>query len=154
MVFYISGPKLLFETTEISTQQESNYIYLYTTKFGTSIKIRLNRVRDNESQLYNQNIFWSGLDIAENFLACHSATTTPSLMFQNTLSLTVLLFVFSVCMDDTQLQMLPLPQRQTTNQRKLVDHRRQETNKQNTCTAIYLVFRSCSLYSTHSTVIQ
>ena len=47
MVFYISGPKLLFETTEISThpnstQQESNYIYLYKTKFGTSIKIRLN----------------------------------------------------------------------------------------------------------------
>jgi hypothetical protein len=30
MAFYISGPKLLFETTEISTQQESNYIYLYT----------------------------------------------------------------------------------------------------------------------------
>jgi hypothetical protein len=27
MAFYISGPKLLFETTEISTQQESNYIY-------------------------------------------------------------------------------------------------------------------------------
>ena len=48
MAFYISGPKLLFETTEISThpnstQQESNYIYLYPTKFGTSIKIRLNR---------------------------------------------------------------------------------------------------------------
>ena len=48
MALYISGPKLLFETTEISThpnstQQESNYIYLYTTKFGTSIKIRLNR---------------------------------------------------------------------------------------------------------------
>jgi hypothetical protein len=48
MAFYISGPKLLFETTEISThpnstQQESNYIYLYTTKFGTSIKIWLNR---------------------------------------------------------------------------------------------------------------
>ena len=48
MAFYISGPKLLFETTEISThpnstQQESNYIYLYTTKFETSIKIRLNR---------------------------------------------------------------------------------------------------------------
>jgi hypothetical protein len=44
MAFYISGPKLLFETTEISThpnstQQESNYIYLYTTKFGTLIKI-------------------------------------------------------------------------------------------------------------------
>ena len=48
MAFYILGPTLLFETTEISThpnstQQESNYIYLYTTKFGTSIKIRLNR---------------------------------------------------------------------------------------------------------------
>jgi hypothetical protein len=48
MAFYVSGPKLLFETTEISTrpnstQQESNYIYLYTTKFGTSIKIWLNR---------------------------------------------------------------------------------------------------------------
>ena len=48
MAFYISGPKLLFETTEMSThpnstQQESNYIYLYTTKFRTSIKIRLNR---------------------------------------------------------------------------------------------------------------
>jgi len=48
MAFYISGPKLLFETTEISTrpnstQQESNYIYLYTTKFGTSINIQLNR---------------------------------------------------------------------------------------------------------------
>jgi hypothetical protein len=48
MAFYILGPKLLFETTDISThpnstQQESNYIYLYTTKFGTSIKIRLNR---------------------------------------------------------------------------------------------------------------
>ena len=48
MAFYISGPKLLFETTEISThpnstQQESNYIYLYTTKFGISIKIRLKR---------------------------------------------------------------------------------------------------------------
>ena len=46
MAFNISGPKLLFETTEISThpnstQQESNYIYL--SKFGTSIKIRLNR---------------------------------------------------------------------------------------------------------------
>jgi hypothetical protein len=48
MAFYISGPKLLFETTEISThpnstQQESSYIYLYTTKFGTSIKIWLNQ---------------------------------------------------------------------------------------------------------------
>jgi hypothetical protein len=43
MAFYISGPKLLFETIEISTHPKSNYIYLYTTKFGTSIKIRLNR---------------------------------------------------------------------------------------------------------------
>ena len=44
MTFYISGPKLLLATTEISThpnstQHESNYIYLYTTKFGTSITI-------------------------------------------------------------------------------------------------------------------
>jgi hypothetical protein len=51
------GSGFLHLGTEISThpnstQQESNYIYLYTTKFGTSIKIRLNRVRDNESQLY------------------------------------------------------------------------------------------------------
>ena len=58
MAFYISGPKLLFETTEISThpnstQQESNYIYLYTTKFGTQPEIRVNRIRDNESQLYS-----------------------------------------------------------------------------------------------------
>ena len=48
MAFYISGPTILFETNEISThpnstQQESNYIYLYTTNFGTSIQIRLNR---------------------------------------------------------------------------------------------------------------
>ena len=61
MAFYISGPKLLFETTDISThpnstQQESNYIYLYTTKFGTSIQIRVNRIRDNESQLYNDMV--------------------------------------------------------------------------------------------------
>ena len=63
MAFYTSGPKLLLETTDISTnpnssQQESNYIYLYTTKFGTSDKnltlpeIQVNRVRDNESKLY------------------------------------------------------------------------------------------------------
>ena len=37
MAFYILGPNLLFETTDISTQQESNYIYLYTTKFETMI---------------------------------------------------------------------------------------------------------------------
>ena len=63
MAFYTSGSKLLLETTDISTnpnstQQESNYIYLYTTKFGTSDKnltlpeIQVNRVRDNESKLY------------------------------------------------------------------------------------------------------
>ena len=69
MAFYISGPKLLFETTEISThpnstQRESNYIYLYTTKFGTSIKIRLNRkfetMRVNcmiKAKLY-KNVHW------------------------------------------------------------------------------------------------
>ena len=50
MAFYISGPKLLFETTEILTQQESNYIYLYTTKFRTSIKIWLNQ--KSESTVY------------------------------------------------------------------------------------------------------
>ena len=71
MAFYISGPKLLFETTEISThpnstQQESNYIYLYTTKFGTSIKIRLNRKFESTefetmSQLYIK--FWCDLNI-------------------------------------------------------------------------------------------
>ena len=70
MAFYISGPKLLFETTEISTrpnstQQESNYIYLYTTKLRISIKnstqpeIRVNRIRDNESQLYKQDELWA-----------------------------------------------------------------------------------------------
>ena len=73
MAFYISGPKLLFETTEISThpnstQQESNYIYLYTTKFGTSKKIRLNRkfestefetmrVNCSSASIYNQTSF-------------------------------------------------------------------------------------------------
>ena len=68
MAFYISGPKLLFETTEISTQQESNYIYLYTTKFGTSKKnstqpeIRVNRVRDNESQLYIVLVSFIGIE--------------------------------------------------------------------------------------------
>jgi hypothetical protein len=57
MAFYISGPKLLIKTAEISThpnstQQESNYIYLYTTKFRTSIKIRLNQKFETMSQLY------------------------------------------------------------------------------------------------------
>jgi hypothetical protein len=59
MAFYISGPKLLFETTEISTQQESNYIYLYTTKIETSIKIWLNQKFESTefetmSQLYSK----------------------------------------------------------------------------------------------------
>ena len=64
MAFYISGPKLLFETTEISThpnatQQESNYIYLYTTKFWTSIKIRLNRkFESTEFETMRVNCIW------------------------------------------------------------------------------------------------
>jgi hypothetical protein len=42
------GELMSWPTTEISThpnstQQESNYIYLYTMKFGTSIKIRPSR---------------------------------------------------------------------------------------------------------------
>ena len=63
MAFYISGPKLLYETTEISThpnstQQESNYIYFWHNevrdfdKNSTQPEIRVNRIRDNESQLY------------------------------------------------------------------------------------------------------
>jgi hypothetical protein len=45
-LFFFLRQQLLFETTEISThpnstQQESNYIYLYTTKFGTSIQIKV-----------------------------------------------------------------------------------------------------------------
>ena len=67
MAFYISGPKLLFETTEISThpnstQQESNYIYLYTTKFGTSITIRLNRKFEStefETMRVNCSLKWT-----------------------------------------------------------------------------------------------
>ena len=64
MAFYISGPKLLFETTEISThpnstQQESNYIYLYTTKFGTSIQIRLNRkFESTEFETIRSQLYW------------------------------------------------------------------------------------------------
>jgi hypothetical protein len=71
MAFYISGPKLLFETTEISThpnstQQESNFIYLYTTKFGTSIKIRLNRKFEStefETMRVNCTFFYIDGDI-------------------------------------------------------------------------------------------
>jgi hypothetical protein len=63
MAFYISGPKLLFETTEISTQQESNYIYLYTTKFGTSIKIRLNqKFESTEFETMRVNCSWNQLN--------------------------------------------------------------------------------------------
>ena len=64
MAFYISGPKLLFETTKISThpnstQQESNYIYLYTTKFGTSIKIWLNqKFESTEFETMRVNCIW------------------------------------------------------------------------------------------------
>jgi len=74
MAFYISGPKLLFETTEISTrpnstQQESNYIYLYTTKFGTSIKIRLKRkFESTEFETMRVNcIFYDGFKKKETF---------------------------------------------------------------------------------------
>ena len=63
MVFYISGPKLLFETTEISTHPNSTltgvklYIFIHNTvrdfdKISTQPEIRVNRVRDNNSQLY------------------------------------------------------------------------------------------------------
>ena len=59
MAFYISGPKLLSKTTEISTQQESNYIYLYTTKFGTSIKIWLYRkFESTEFETERVNCIW------------------------------------------------------------------------------------------------
>jgi hypothetical protein len=63
-IFTFGYPKLLFETTKISThpnltQQESNYIYLYTTKFRTSIKIRLNRKfesTEHRLDVYNQKL--------------------------------------------------------------------------------------------------
>ena len=75
MAFYISGPKLVFETTEISThpnstQQESNYIYLYTTKFGTSIKIRLNRkFESTEFETMRVNCNWHVFTL---FLSFHT----------------------------------------------------------------------------------
>jgi hypothetical protein len=57
MVFYISGPKLLFETTEISThpnstQQESNYIYLYTTCL-----LNNTCVKHNSKSVHVSNLF-------------------------------------------------------------------------------------------------
>ena len=58
MAFYISGSKLLFETTEISTQQRVKlYIFIHNEvrdfdKNSTQPEIRVNRIRDNESQLY------------------------------------------------------------------------------------------------------
>ena len=66
MVFYISGPKLLFETTEISTHPNSTrtgvklYIFIHNEvqdfdKNSTQPEIRVNQVRDNESQLYTVN---------------------------------------------------------------------------------------------------
>ena len=62
MAFYISGPKLLFETTEISTHREFDstgvklYIFIHNEvrdfdKNSTQPEIRVNRIRDNESQL-------------------------------------------------------------------------------------------------------
>jgi hypothetical protein len=55
---------------KIGSQVKHNYIYLYTTKFGTSIKIWLNRVRDNESQLYHYYYTWA-IDNIE-FILYHS----------------------------------------------------------------------------------
>ena len=63
MAFYILGPKLLFETTEISTRPNSTrtgvklYIFIHNEvrdfdKNSTQPEIRVNRVQDNESQLY------------------------------------------------------------------------------------------------------
>jgi hypothetical protein len=89
--FYISRPKLLFETTEISTrpnstQQEWNYIYLYTTKFGYSIKIRLNRkfestefetMRVNCISLYDYNY----AKIQTNLDICHLVSSHLKNMF-------------------------------------------------------------------------
>ena len=62
MAFYISGPNLLFETTEISTHPNSTltgvklYIFIHNEvrdfdKNSIELEIRVNRVRDNESQL-------------------------------------------------------------------------------------------------------
>ena len=58
MAFYISGPKLLFETTKISSRTGVKlYIFIHNEvrdfdKNLTQPEIRVNRVQDNESQLY------------------------------------------------------------------------------------------------------
>ena len=58
MAFYISGPKLLFETTEIfDSTGVKLYIFIHNEvrdfdKNSTQPEIRVNRIRDNESQLY------------------------------------------------------------------------------------------------------
>jgi hypothetical protein len=56
MAFYISGPKLLFETTEIRLTGVKLYIFIHNEvrdfdKNLTQPEIRVNRIRDNESQL-------------------------------------------------------------------------------------------------------
>ena len=86
MVFYISGPKLLFETTEISThpnstQQASNYIYLYTTKFGTSIKIRLNRkFESTEFETTRVNCIYIG-DLLQFASICINQSTSLQIIY-------------------------------------------------------------------------
>ena len=57
MAFYISGPKLLFETTEFDSTGVKLYIFIHNEvrdfdKNSTQPEIRVNRIRDNESQLY------------------------------------------------------------------------------------------------------
>ena len=66
MAFYISAPKLLFETTENfdSSKFDSTGVKLYICihnevrdfdKNSTQPEIRVNRIRNNESQLYILN---------------------------------------------------------------------------------------------------
>ena len=56
MAFYISGPKVLFETTEFDSTGVKLYIFIHNEvrdfdKNSTQPEIRVIRVRDNESQL-------------------------------------------------------------------------------------------------------
>jgi hypothetical protein len=80
MAFYISGPKLLFETTEISThpnstQQESNYIYLYTIwhfylrLFHMFISQSVKLISDN---VWIGLILWHRLDVYNQKLSVHN----------------------------------------------------------------------------------